>query len=806
MIFYDWCLQNNPKLLSEWDYELNDISPKEITHKSNRNIHWKCAIGHKWEMPVLRRTENKNTQCPFCNNKRLLIGFNDFETWCKNNNESTLLNEYDADKNGCLPSNMLLKKEKYYWWKCQKGHSWYARLSHRIRFGTGCPVCANLKLLKGFNDFETWCHEHSREDMLEEWDYKKNDFLPSEILYGTAKKIHWECKYGHRWSVSAHHRIHGSNCPTCFRAKRSSNIEKTYLFYCSKYFSDALGNAKFDWLGRMELDIFIPSLKIGIEYDGQAFHEGLHNKEKKKYNLCKENGIFLIRIREKITKQKNADKILYNFSYDDTSVEESITELLRYLGVSNSVVNIKKDKKEISDLINKFSEEKTLYSWCVKNNRQDILDSWDYQSNNGLTPKNVFCGDKNKYYFICEKGHKYELSIHNRLSNKNCPYCCGRRVLLGFNDFETICKQKNLNTILGEWDYSKNSILPSEIYYNSGKKVWWKCETGHEWEASPRTRFNNTICPVCKNKRLYKGNNDLETWCKCHNKDFILKQWDYDKNILKPSEVIYCTLKVYHWKCEHGHNWESSVVSRINSTYKISECPICSQDEKIVGQISFSSWCKDSSYKFLINEWDEHKNSVKLNEISIHYGKKVWWVCKHGHSYQATIRARRNGQGCPYCSNHKVWSGFNDLETWCKQNNRQDILDTWDYEKNKCFPNEVSHSSTTRCWWKCDKGHSWESAVNSRTSSAGCPVCTNKITLYGFNDFETWCNKNNKNHLLVEWCYDKNTILPSEVSYGTRRKVWWKCEKCGHQWEADIANRRYGTGCPNCRKHKHENN
>lgn len=802
MIFYDWCLQNNPKLLDEWDYELNDISPKDITHCSGQNVHWKCKLGHKWEMPLLKRTANKNNQCPFCNNRRLLTGYNDFETWCKKNDMLMLLSEYDEIKNGCSPSNMPLRKEEHYWWKCEKGHSWHARLNHRIRFGSGCPVCANLKLLKGYNDFETWCHKNNREDMLKEWDYEKNNFLPSEILYGTAKRIHWKCKYGHKWSINAHHRIHGSDCPTCFLTRRSSRIEKTYLFYCKKYFPDAIGNVKFDWLGRMELDIFIPSLKIGIEYDGQVFHKDSDDKEKKKYNLCKENEILLIRIKEKITKQENADKILYNFSYDDASVEKSIAELLQYLDIDNPVVNIKDDRKEISDLINKFSEEKTLYSWCIKNNRQDILDSWDYQSNNGLTPKNVFYGEHNKYYFICEEGHRYELSIQNRLSNKNCPYCCGRRVKKGYNDFETICKESGAEKLLKEWDYSKNDILPSEIYSNSNTKIFWKCKEGHQWSASPLNRLKNPICPVCKNKKLFKGMNDLETWCKCNKKDFILKQWDYDKNILKPSEVIYCSLKKYYWKCENGHVWISSVNSRCCSSYTISECPICSKDERIIGKKSFAAWCEENKKIHLITEYDNKKNEMSADEIpSSQYGKKVWWICDKGHSYQATLRARKNGQGCPYCSNHKVWSGFNDLETWCKNNNRQDVLDSWDYEKNKTPPNKVPHSSTNRCWWKCEKGHSWESSINSRTSSENCPICANKIVLSGFNDLETWCYNNSKEYLLKQWDYNKNTILPSQITYGVRKKVWWKCEK-GHEWEADIANRRNGNGCPECNKSK----
>jgi len=50
------------------------------------------------------------------------------------------------------------------------------------------------------------------------------------------------------------------------------------------------------------------------------------------------------------------------------------------------------------------------------------------------------------------------------------------------------------------------------------------------------------------------------------------------------------------------------------------------------------------------------------------------------------------------------------------------------------------------------------------------------------------------------WDYEKNSSLdPSFFSYGSSRRVWWKCEK-GHAWSAVIANRSNGQECPYCKK------
>ena len=53
--------------------------------------------------------------------------------------------------------------------------------------------------------------------------------------------------------------------------------------------------------------------------------------------------------------------------------------------------------------------------------------------------------------------------------------------------------------------------------------------------------------------------------------------------------------------------------------------------------------------------------------------------------------------------------------------------------------------------------------------------------------------------LMSDWDYEKNTDLnPKELTIGSDKKVWWKCCKCGHEWQAWIYNRSKGSGCPGC--------
>ena len=126
------------------------------------------------------------------------------------------------------------------------------------------------------------------------------------------------------------------------------------------------------------------------------------------------------------------------------------------------------------------------------------------------------------------------------------------------------------------------------------------------------------------------------------------------------------------------------------------------------------------------------------------------------------------------------------------------LAQEWNYEKNgKLTPASVMPSSNKKVWWKCQKNHEWQTTINSRNSGVGCPYCSNKKVLIGYNDLQTINPK-----LAKEWNDEKNgDLTPKQFTAKSGKKVWWKCEK-GHEWQADIYSRNKGTGCPQCAKEK----
>jgi hypothetical protein len=192
-----------------------------------------------------------------------------------------------------------------------------------------------------------------------------------------------------------------------------------------------------------------------------------------------------------------------------------------------------------------------------------------------------------------------------------------------------------------------------------------------------------------------------------------------------------------------------------------------------------------------VTEWDFDKNAgIKPDEFLPHSSRKVWWVCTHGHSWQAAVSHRSQGNKCPYCSGRLALKGFNDLETL-----HPELVLEWDFAKNgELKPSDVKAGSSRRAWWICEHGHSWNAIIYSRSiNGTGCPFCSNIAILPGYNDFETL-----NPEAAREWDTEKNLpLLPSNIGAGSAANVWWRC-KFGHSWQARVLSRRRGGDCPVC--------
>lgn len=113
---------------------------------------------------------------------------------------------------------------------------------------------------------------------------------------------------------------------------------------------------------------------------------------------------------------------------------------------------------------------------------------------------------------------------------------------------------------------------------------------------------------------------------------------------------------------------------------------------------------------------------------------------------------------------------------------------------NDIDPETLTPGSNYKACWVCAKGHRWSATVNNRSRGSGCPYCTNKKVLEGYNDLAT-----THPEVAKEWS-DRNTLKPTEVVAGSNRAVWWLGD-CGHEWEQPVGKRTSrGDGCVYCAK------
>lgn len=691
-------LTENAKLMAEWDWEKNEKSPDQYTLGSHKKVWWKCSKGHEWEAII--RDRNTGAECPYCLNKRVLPGFNDLETV-----NPRLAKEWNYDKNnGLLPSQVLPGSDKTVWWICENGHEWPAPIFNRNK-GIGCPYCKNREVKVGYNDLAT-----TNPELAKEWNYDKNGNLkPSDVTAGSHKRVWWKCSKGHEWEAIIKDRNSGNGC-----------------VYCAN---------------------------------------------------------------KKVLK-----------GYND-------------LATTNP----------------------------------ELAKEWNYEKNGDLKPSDVIAGSQKKVWWKCSKGHEWEASIDSRNRGRSCRYCSNNEVLKGFNDLLTTHPD-----IVKEWDYSKNNESPNEVFAGSNvKKYWFVCPKGHSYPMTLLNKSKGQGCPICSGERhtsfpekaIYfyikkYFDNVIENYRskRINNKeiDIYLPSFSFgieydgrawhknaERDLKKDNKCFEKGIKLFRVREIGCANYESDSIKTYITPYNIQELneaiiyifdylnkkydlsisadvDVDRDRVKILEQIELSE--KDNSiaaYCPKIKEfWDSERNGkITPEQISHASFKKVYLICSKGHKWEVKARDFSLAPWCPYCSGRKVLTGFNDLFT-----TNPELIPLWS-NNNTIDPTKVKRGSNLKALWYCPvcKGE-YEKRIVDKSNGEGCPYCTGHRVLKGYNDLETVYPE-----IAKEWNYKKNYPLkPSEVTKSSNKKVWWKCAKCGFEWQATICSRNNGRGCKQCARKKQQ--
>lgn len=610
------------------------------------------------------------------------------------------------------------------------------------------------------------------DELKSQWMEEKN--LPltiDSVSAGSNKKVWWKCEKGHEWEAVIKGRSHGNGCPYCsgrLAIQGETDFGTLYPLYAQQWHPTKNGELTPSNVTPRSAKKVWWQCEKGHEWEGSIVNRNLNDiHDTAPCAVCLGN-------------------VLQVGVNDFASLKP---ELVKFWSNDNPIspqeVTARSNKKVVWECEegHKFKAAPGDFTHCslcsgrrfkkgendIASTYPELMSKWDASANDDPTTLNA-SRKSIPYFWLCEKGHQWKVSLSEILDGKQCSVCEFKIADPRYNTLDVLHPE-----IAKEWDTEKNDKSVQSITPKSYYSAWWVCPLGHSWRGLVTNRVKGTLCPVCEGREVLSGFNDLSIT----HPDFA-EQFS-PKNDVDVTEIGKGSSYRALWECEKGHEWEATVASRI---YNNSGCPYCSVRKFKTGVNDLLTLRPD-----IAQYWSD-KNEFSPSDVSTGYSEKVWWECDEGHEYQMSVILKTSsGFKCPLCSGRVVISGVNDVFTILP-----DIAQLWS-KKNTLDPTKLTVKSNKRAIWECDKGHEWEATVQLISEGRRCPFCANKRILPGYNDVFTA-----HPHLKDEWDFEKNAedgINPEEYSYGSKQMAWWKCDK-GHSWKARILGKKTGEGCPEC--------
>lgn len=556
----------HPDIATQWDYDKNFDTPRDVTHGSTKKRYWICSCGNSWLATVSSRV--LGTGCPECAKKS-----RGEKSGIPSEGQSLaevspdIAAEWHPTLNGDkTPSDYTYASGSNAWWLCPKGHA-YETAIHNRNSGSNCPYCSGRRVLEGFNDLRT-----TNPTIAEQWHPSKNgDLRPEDFSRGSDVTVWWKCDIGHEWQAKVVDRaIGGNGCPFCHRGRHESFSEKAIAYYVSKHYPDAKMNCQPEGVdfGKSELDIWIPSTNTAIEYDGGRWHQDVQ-RDIAKDDACVRCGIRLIRVRDEKCPEYDSQSIIVRREKDTgyETLNDAILRLFDVLGIEDNDIDTRRDSAYIYKM---HGDGRVARSLAILH--PDVAKEWHPTKNGSLTPDMVYPRSTKSAWWVCPNGHEYEAIIANRSAGHGCWQCRN----------ELISKQRSVPalghsllekcpSIASEWVrcVDDETLTPSTISYGSDKRVVWKCSyCGKIFEQGVQRRTrrgDNAGCGSCKiGIKLSKPKPGRSL---ADAAPEIASQWHPTKNgNLTPRDVSVRSSKKVWWIDDTGREWEAVISNRARYT------------------------------------------------------------------------------------------------------------------------------------------------------------------------------------------------------------------------------------------------
>jgi hypothetical protein len=567
------------KIKSEWHPTKNgDLNFTDLATGSTKPVWWLGACCHEWESKMFLRAV-RGAGCLICSNRLLLTGFNDIATkhpdWVP----------FWSPSNALPCDQVIAGGATEYAWLCELGHEFFSSVGHKER-GRGCPYCSNMKLLPGFNDLQTIAP-----DVAASWNLRKNgELTPETVIAGGRSKYWWSCSLGHEWETTIRKRIDGHGCTVCAGQKvviGFNDLASQEPAIAGEWHPTKNGDLTPDAVMVRSTYAAWWQCKNGHEWETKISNRTLQNNG---CNECKKT------TRSSVEKELNLTITHPELAMQWHPVKNGM--------ITPHHVTKGSHKKVWWSGECRHEWEAQVYARAEGNNcpvcaglkvvvgindlittHPMLASQWHPTQNNELTAEQVTTGSNKKVWWLGECGHEWDAWVYHRTAGKGCPVCSGHKVSNGINDLLTIEP-----ALAAEWHPTKNGDLTPEKVTGKGGRVraWWKCEKGHEWEASVRGRLRGRGCSQCwATSYISKAEQAINDYI-C-SLDANMKVIQSDKKLLKGKELdIYIPEKKVAIEF-NGLYWHSEEAGK-DKTYHLNKWQICKDNDVQLIQIWEDEW------------------------------------------------------------------------------------------------------------------------------------------------------------------------------------------------------------------------
>lgn len=747
-----------PQLAAQWHPTLNGKqTPSQIARGSKLRAHWLCPeCGHVWQARVSSRATGHG--CPAC--ARLKTG----RAKSRPGPGDSLADrfpeiaaEWHPTRNGDLgPSTVGYASNKKVWWQCSVcSHEWEIQVANRSR-GHSCKRCATAKLRKPKpgNSLVERCPI-----VAAEWHPTRNGSLtPADVAFSSKQKPWWRCPTcDHEWQAAVGNRANGAGCPECKRrTMRLPIAQRTPAREAPRRKPEQR-----DRIDANSLSTRCP--KVAAQWhptkNSDLSPAGLRwGSNMRVWWLCPACG------------------------HEWQAIIASRTRL----GTGCPKCSRKRAGAALA-------MPKPGQSLAEQN--PDLAAQWHPTRNGDLSPAEVSTRSGKRVWWQCpDCGIEWDATIGSRTNGSGCKACATQRSAIDLSKpkpGQSLAEQDS--ELAAQWHPTLNGALtPFDVTRNSGRKAWWLCSRGHEWNAMINNRTKARGCPKCK-----LWGTSVEEIRLRHELVASGVPIELDHKIPHPTtkRPMHCDMVVPAWKVVIEFDG--------NRFHKTDESHV--KDQRKTAALTEAGWTVIRVREEL-TPIGPHDVVVPLLSSEIVRAKAVLGALRTvGHE---VLRYS------DYLATEDPWAAAaaNDEvrrpRTKSLASQRPSLAAEWDYVKNSPItPDDVTIGSGQRAWWLCPVcAHSWEAVIGSRATGHGCPTCGREASLRARS-------RPRPGHSLVERCpviaaewhpTRNGDVTPRDVSFATRKTAWWACSVCGNDWQGTIAKRTSrNTGCPRgCHRRK----